>query len=170
MHPWGFSLHFGWCIEQGFRLQSIKGEEGGQCPATATHTCPRCRPYVNKTHLHTSVFPGEFVPTVFDNDAANIIVDGQLVDLGSWHTAGQEDCDGLYPLSYLQTDVFLICFSLMSPVSSENICVKWCPDVWHPYANIPVILVGTKHDLRKDKDVIEKTKGKKLTPFPIHRV
>ena len=37
--------------------------------------------------------------------------------LSIWDTAGQEDYDRLRPLSYPQTDVFLICFSVVSPSS-----------------------------------------------------
>lgn len=41
-----------------------------------------------------------------------MVVDGIQVSLGLWDTAGQEDYDRLRPLSYPQTDVFLICFSV----------------------------------------------------------
>ena len=44
--------------------------------------------------------------------------------LGLFDTAGQEDYDRLRPLSYPQTDVFLICFSLVSPPSYENVRTK----------------------------------------------
>jgi len=43
--------------------------------------------------------------------------------LGLFDTAGQEDYDRLRPLSYPQTDVFLICFSVNSPASFENVKV-----------------------------------------------
>lgn len=77
---------------------------------------------------------------------------------------GQEDYDRLRPLSYPQTDVFLICFSLISPASFENVRAKWYPEVSHHCPNTPIILVGTKLDLRDDKETIEKLKEKKLAP------
>jgi GTPase SAR1 family protein len=54
------------------------------------------------------------------------MVDGKTISLGLWDTAGQEDYDRLRPLSYPQTDVFLICFSLVSPPSYENVRTKVC--------------------------------------------
>ena len=49
--------------------------------------------------------------------------------LGLFDTAGQEDYDRLRPLSYPQTDVFLVCFSVTSPASFENVKEKWFPEV-----------------------------------------
>lgn len=67
-------------------------------------------------------------------------------------TAGQEDYDRLRPLSYPQTDVFLVCFSVASPSSLDNVLVKWVPEIRHHCADVPLILVGTKSDLRDDRD------------------
>uniref|UniRef100_A0A8C5QRY9 small monomeric GTPase n=1 Tax=Leptobrachium leishanense TaxID=445787 RepID=A0A8C5QRY9_9ANUR len=113
----------------------------------------------------SNAFPGEYIPTVFDNYSANLMVDGKPVTLGLWDTAGQEDYDRLRPLSYPQTDVFLICFSLVNPTSYENAEIKWAKEVKHHCPNTPIILVGTKLDLRDDKKVIEKLNKSKLSPI-----
>uniref|UniRef100_A0A4W6DR11 Rho-related GTP-binding protein RhoG n=2 Tax=Percomorphaceae TaxID=1489872 RepID=A0A4W6DR11_LATCA len=104
-------------------------------------------------------------PQCLTTTPANVMVDGKPVNLGLWDTAGQEDYDRLRPLSYPQTDVFLICFSLVSPASFENVRAKWYPEVRHHCPNTPIILVGTKLDLRDDKDTMEKLKEKKLSPI-----
>lgn len=113
----------------------------------------------------TNAFPGEYIPTVFDNYSANVMVDGKPINLGLWDTAGQEDYDRLRPLSYPQTDVFLICFSIISPASYENVRAKWYPEVSHHCPNTPSILVGTKLDLREDNGTIAMLKDKNMMPL-----
>ena len=118
-----------------------------------------------------------------------MVCDGVPVSLGLWDTAGQEDYDRLRPLSYpqvrgqlitwhfstifSQTDVFLICFSVVSPSSFENVTSKWCPEIKHHCPDAPILLIGnhndaidkpyisnnlvsgTKIDLREDKEALQ---------------
>lgn len=100
----------------------------------------------------------------FDNYSASVTVDGKPISLGLWDTAGQEDYDRLRPLSYPQTDVFLICFSIVSPPSFDNVKAKWFPEIEHHAPNIPIILVGTKLDLRDDRGTMDALRSKRMEP------
>lgn len=130
----------------------------------------------------TNKFPSEYVPTVFDNYAVTVmcvIATSQLTrsrlttyfrigdepyTLGLFDTAGQEDYDRLRPLSYPQTDVFLVCFSVTSPASFENVREKWFPEVHHHCPGVPCLIVGTQTDLRDDPQVREKLSKQKMQP------
>ncbi|MCP9264993.1 Ras-related C3 botulinum toxin substrate 1 [Dirofilaria immitis] len=118
----------------------------------------------------TDSFPVEYVPTVFDNFSAQMTVDGHPVNLGLWDTAGQEDYDRLRPLSYPQTDVFVLCFSIVAPVSFDNVLTKWIPEIRHNCPDAPILNeVGftddpeTLRQLNADgKQPVTKAKDKKL--------
>ena len=101
----------------------------------------------------------------FDNYVADIEVEGKEIELVLWDTAGQEDYDRLRPLSYPDTDVILLCFSIISPDSFINVPEKWAPEVRHFCPNVPVILVGNKLDVRNDKVVINELERSKQTPI-----
>jgi len=73
----------------------------------------------------------------------------KTIELELWDTAGQEEYDRLRPLSYRNTDIFLIVFSVASSVSYDNIKVKWRPELLHYSRDTPFILVGTMSDLRE---------------------
>eukprot|EP01041_Mallomonas_annulata_P004234 gene4234-8425_t len=113
----------------------------------------------------TNAFPGEYIPTVFDNYSANVMVDGRPINLGLWDTAGQEDYDRLRPLSYPQTDVFLLCFAINTPTSFENVKNKWYPEIKHHAPGVPFILVGTKLDLRTNQDTVQALEKKRQAPI-----
>lgn len=114
----------------------------------------------------TNSFPGEYVPTVFDNYNANAIVDGVPVNLGLWDTAGSDEYNTLRPLSYTGTDVFIICFSLFSPSSFENVIKKWFPEIrQHMETKPPIVLVGTKLDLRSKPAALESLRASGEEPI-----
>ncbi|KAK2973261.1 hypothetical protein RJ640_001917 [Escallonia rubra] len=124
----------------------------------------------------SNTFPTDYVPTVFDNFSANVVVDGSTVNLGLWDTAGQEDYNRLRPLSYRGADVFLLAFSLISRASYENISKKWIPELRHYAPTVPIVLVGTKSGNVNVKAVFDaaikvvlqppKPKKRRLKPRP----
>jgi len=109
---------------------------------------------VGKTSLLISytrnAFPDDYVPTIFDNYNADVLFNGKPVTLGLWDTAGQEDYDQLRPLSYPMTDVFLVCFSIISKTSFQNVTERWIPELKVHQPDTPIVLCGLKSDLRGD--------------------
>ena len=63
--------------------------------------------------------------------------------------------DRLRPLCYPQTDVFLVCFCVISPFSFENVEGRWLREVHHYCPRVPFLIVGTQIDLRDDSQAIE---------------
>ncbi|CAG8595394.1 27855_t:CDS:2 [Dentiscutata erythropus] len=112
----------------------------------------------------TDKFPSEYVPTVFDNYKVDIMIGDDLYTLALFDTTGQEDYNRLRPLSYPQTDVFLVCFSVTSPASFENVKEKCFPEVHHHCPGIPCLIVGTRIELRDDPLVIEKLSRQRMKP------
>lgn len=62
-----------------------------------------------------------YIPTVFENYVTQVQFDGKEIELALWDTAGQEEYDRLRPLSYPESDVILIVFSIDFPVSLGNV-------------------------------------------------
>jgi len=67
-----------------------------------------------KTSMLVSYTTGKFhqsdISYVFDNYPVTVMVGDEPYTLGLYNTAGQEDYHRLRPLTYHQTDVFLVCF------------------------------------------------------------
>jgi Ras-related C3 botulinum toxin substrate 1 len=95
---------------------------------------------------------------------ANVIWNNQNVSFDLRDTAGQEDFDRLRPLSYPDTNVFLVCFSVVNPSSYSNVKTKWVPELKHHAPEVPIILVGTKLDLRDDEEMLKKLREKDTSP------
>ena len=124
---------------------------------------------VGKTSLLISFssnsFPDDYVPTVFDNYNANVMWKQKTISMGLWDTAGQEDYDRLRPLSYPDTDVFIVCYSIVNPSSYTNVKSKWIPEIRHHCPETPVVLIGTKLDLRENVDTLKRLKERDQAPI-----
>lgn len=117
---------------------------------------------VGKTSLivsyTTNGYPNEYIPTAIDTYDVVVHVDGEPVTFEMCDTPGQDDFDTLRPLVYPNTDVFLICFSVVSPSSFSNVKEKWIAEIKKSRKEsekakskpVPMILVGTQSDLRND--------------------
>jgi small GTP-binding protein len=119
--------------------------------------------------IYTSITPAPYThpspsPSPLHHPLTHPRIGDEPYTLGLFDTAGQEDYDRLRPLSYPQTDVFLVCFSVTSPASFENVREKWFPEVHHHCPGVPCLIVGTQTDLRDDPSVREKLGKQKMSP------
>ncbi|XP_020485460.1 rho-related GTP-binding protein RhoF [Labrus bergylta] len=110
-------------------------------------------------------FPEKYAPSVFEKYVTTITLGGKEIKLNLYDTAGQEDYDRLRPLSYQEANLVLVCFDVTNPTSFENVMIKWHPEVKHFCRDTPVILIGCKTDLRKDKECTRKLKAMDLAPI-----
>ena len=53
----------------------------------------------------------------------------------------------------------------MSPSSFENAKTKWWPEVTHHAPDTPIILVGTKLDLREDPEMKARLRDRRMAPI-----
>lgn len=72
------------------------------------------------------------------------------IELSLWDTAGQEEFDRLRSLSYDNTDVVVLCFSVDSKDSLENVESKWVGEIQENCPGVKLVLVALKCDLREN--------------------
>ncbi|KAJ2064687.1 hypothetical protein GGI17_000829 [Coemansia sp. S146] len=102
-------------------------------------------------------FPSDdrYIPTVFDVCIVDLERKGGVVELALWDTAGQEDFDRLRVMSYPEADVVVICFSVDSRDSLENVLEKWVPEAREHAPRAKLVLAALKIDLRTDEENLE---------------
>lgn len=118
--------------------------------------------FVGKTSILTSFHSdntcNEYIPTVCENFTKEFTVDDETVCFHLWDTAGQEGYERLRSISYPQTDIFIVVFSVAEPVSLANVTEVWLPEIRHHCPQTPFLLVGNKMDLRDRQTSSEGTK------------
>ncbi len=79
--------------------------------------------------LNGSLLQEDYVPTVFDNYEAEILVEGQNVKFSLWDTAGQEGYSRIRTLSYPKTGLLCCVYGF---VCAHLVCCQifsWCVSV-----------------------------------------
>jgi len=110
-------------------------------------------------------FPESYSPTMCESYRHTSQEKDSLVVYDITDCAGNEDFAKLRISFYVGINVVLLCYSISSPSSLENISKKWQQEIATHCPRAAVILVGTKLDLRDDKETNEHLKQKKLKPI-----
>ncbi|RCI12735.1 hypothetical protein L249_1061 [Ophiocordyceps polyrhachis-furcata BCC 54312] len=82
----------------------------------------------------------------------DIFVDSVHIELSLWDTAGQEEFDRLRSLSYDDTDLIMLCYSVDSKDSLENVESKWVGEIADNCPGVKLVLVALKCDLREQNE------------------
>ena len=89
------------------------------------------------------------IPEVHEIVTNEIQLDEKKVRLSVWDTAGGDSYSRLRPMAYPESNVFLACFSIGDPKTLDDIRNTWVPEIKSRVADKPIVLVGTKQDLRE---------------------
>lgn len=115
-------------------------------------------------------FPDEGIMNNFENYTVNAKVDGKSYNLQLFDADSQEDKKNARQLIYPQADIFIVCFSLVSPQSLENVENIWLPEIKQICPNKPFILSGVKSVLRdKYPERVEEFEKNGWVPVPTEK-
>jgi len=114
-------------------------------------------------------FPETYVPTTFENSVINSadlnlkIDNNKIIDINLWDIAGQEEYEKMRPVAYQNADVVILCFSIDSIDSLKNITSKWIPEIKYYNDSVMFLLVGTKADIRENRQLINELQEDGIT-------
>ncbi|KAL6040432.1 hypothetical protein STEG23_021058 [Scotinomys teguina] len=152
--------------DQKSPLTKDRGTDGIRAPSLKT------TPFSSElkvTPVKSPGLPGERnckdSPLGVEPREVTVTVGGKQHLLGLYDTAGQEDYNQLRPLSYPNTDVFLICFSVVNPASYHNVQEEWVPELKDCMPHVPYVLIGTQIDLRDDPKTLARLLYMKEKPL-----
>ena len=109
-------------------------------------------------------FPDHYEPTVFDNYATNVQYNTTTYNMCLWDSAGQEDYQAMRQLSYANTDVFLLCFSCISPTSFKHVD-RWVKEIRDFDADATIVIACTKVDSLQSQETMQMLREHNVKPI-----
>ncbi|KAI0470901.1 P-loop containing nucleoside triphosphate hydrolase protein [Xylariaceae sp. FL0804] len=97
---------------------------------------------------YRDTFTLHYSKTQYELFTQTVTVDGQDIDLEMWDTSGDIALHQLQLLSYLAWDAVFLCFPVNSLKRFNSAKTKWLEEIRQHCRDAPVVLLGTKMDLR----------------------
>jgi len=95
---------------------------------------------------------------------AEVQLEGKSVSVELLELPSQDHYYQIRTLSYDGIDVALMCFSVDDHESFKNIADKWLTELKEYLPDVPIVLVGTKSDLKSDERIINELAAKSQEP------
>jgi small GTP-binding protein len=102
----------------------------------------------------------EYLPHIFEATTISRVIEDKLLNmflfgmvsitLTTLDSPSGDEYSRLRPLAYPDTDVFILLFSVVDPTSFINIITQSVPELLRHCPNTPILLCGSKVDLRDD--------------------
>ena len=105
-------------------------------------------------------FPGEYIPTIFDQHRTSITADGVVYDVGLYDTNGGDNVEIIRSLRFSNANVFILCFSCVNPASMASLETLWMPEILKILPDSQFVIVCTKTDLRNDDETIHRMQSR----------
>ncbi|KAA6355835.1 MAG: putative ras family member protein [Streblomastix strix] len=106
---------------------------------------------------HDVTYTEDYIPTIFtDQKNLNVTVDGKTVKLYVNDTGDSSQSAKNRKAFYDYINVFIVCFAINDKKSFDNAYEKWRSEIREVALKVPIILVGTKSDLRNDPGSAQK--------------
>ncbi|KAK3591820.1 hypothetical protein CHS0354_007676 [Potamilus streckersoni] len=98
-------------------------------------------------------FPKDYVATVFENYAGILKISSDEYVVSIFDSAGQQDYEGLRAFTYKDSEVYVVCYSVVDRESFESVKQFWVPEIEkYMGRKKPIILIGTQTDMRNTTD------------------
>ncbi|ELP84970.1 Rho GTPase, putative [Entamoeba invadens IP1] len=102
------------------------------------------------------VFKNYYLPTVLETTCFNVFVKNEKIELWVCDVIEQDDYMNRLPMLYNGIDLFVVCYSVVDVNSFEHVVTKWKSNIEYYSPNTPLMLLGTKIDLREENKKVVK--------------
>merc|ERR1712137_102587 len=116
-------------------------------------------------NLVNSSWEQVMVQPAYESYETYINIDNKSEKISIYDTVGQDDFSRTRDLIFSKVNAVLLCYSIISPTSFDNITEKWLPEIKQNNPDCRIILVATKADLREDESILTRLSERGYSPI-----
>ena len=110
-------------------------------------------------------FPSDYIPSVLDVFTEKQIFNKKEHEFVIVDSLGKPELDGERWDDYHNADIYFLCFSVVDPLSFENVSIKWIEEIEKREEDPKYLLIGMKTDLRANETIINSLLQQHIQPI-----